>query len=159
MCTECKWTPSIVKQSTTYIYVWVVHKDEVEFILKEKLGGRQLTGWSRQKWEEDCYPESKSGGLQQAATSSKRGLFFLSAVCLGQLWKAALFLSAQDTHRAPLYKNQRDLETEKIRGFNKLLELLMNFSFWGFVSVSWYSFCIESCPGFCYCIFDSKRRA
>lgn len=80
------------------------------------------------------------GEVWLAETRSERGLIFRSAVCLGWLWKAALFLSAREDHRAPLYGTEWETGTERAmdRGLNNLVELLMNLSFWS-LSVSWYS--------------------
>lgn len=83
---------------------------------RKRTGGkRRWSGWSRQD----------GGGVEACLRS---GLIFRSAVCLGRRWKAALFLSAQEGHRAPLYR--RDRGRRRQRGgqgaLNNLAQLLVD---------------------------------
>lgn len=87
---------------------------------RKRTGGkRRWSGWSRQE----------GGGVEACLRS---GLIFRSAVCLGRRWKAALFLSAQEGHRAPLYR--RDRGRRRQRGgqgaLNNLAQLLVDLHLW-----------------------------
>lgn len=87
---------------------------------RKRTGGkRRWSGWSRQE----------GGGVEACLRS---GLIFRSAVCLGRRWKASLFLSAQEGHRAPLYR--RDRGRRRQRGgqgaLNNLAQLLVDLRLW-----------------------------
>lgn len=68
-----------------------------------------------------------NGGVEACL---RRGLIFRSAVCLGRRWKAPLFLSVQEGHRAPLYRRDRGRQRQRggQAGLNNSVQLLVDLS-------------------------------
>ncbi len=140
-----------MKMSRTRPIKWVLAltqiADEGEFIQREKLGGRQLWGWSRQRLGEKNESKSviqramgKGWGAAGRDKLRKGARLPLSCVSWPAVKSSSLPVSTGSPQGAIVPDSEGETGTERAtdRGLNNLVELLMNLSFWR-LSVSWYS--------------------